>query len=75
MPARQPLSSGGVRTTPSTTTKTLLPVASHSSPRVLANTASTARCALARASAMTLSAYEVVLSPAVPRARCAPTAP
>ena len=65
MPARHPLSSGGVRTTPSSTTNTLLPVASHSSPRVLANMASRAPCPLAKARATTLSAYDVVLSPAV----------
>ena len=65
IPARQPLDRGGVLTTPSTTTKTLLPVASHSSPRVLANSASTAPCSFAAARAMTFSAYDVVFSPAV----------
>ena len=42
MPGSRPESAGGVSTTPSTTTKTLLPVHSHSSPRVLAKTASMA---------------------------------
>ena len=52
-------------TTPSMTTNTLEPVPSHSSPRVLPKIASDAPRALAQASATTLSAYEVVLSPAV----------
>ena len=56
MPARHPLSSGGVRTTPSATAKMLLPVPSQSSPRVLAKIASVPPFSLAWASAMTFSA-------------------
>ena len=55
-PSRQPADAGGVRTRPSCTTNTLDPVASHRSPRVLANTASLASCAWAKASARTFSA-------------------
>ena len=64
-PARQPLESRGVSTSPPTTTKTLLPVHSESRPVVSASTASDAprRCASARATAF--SAYDVVFSPAM----------
>ncbi len=64
-PSRQPLDAGGVRTTPSRTTKTLDPVASHNSSRVLGKMASPAPCSCAYASARTFSAYEIVFSPAV----------
>src|SRR5690349_12183363 len=63
-PNRQPESAGGVVTTPSRTTKTFEPVASHSSPRVLQNNASCAPRASAYASARTFSAYEIVFNPA-----------
>ena len=56
MPSSAPESAGGVTTTPSMTTKTLEPVPSHSSPRVLPKIASDAPRALAYARATTLSA-------------------
>src|SRR4051794_31362588 len=64
-PAKQPADSGGVTTVPSKTQKTLVPVPSHRLPAVLAKIASLAPRSAAYASAITLSAYDVVLSPAV----------
>ena len=64
MPGKHPLLNAGVSSRPCTTTNTLDPVPSHSSPRVLANKASPAPSSCARASATTLSAYDVVLRPA-----------
>ena len=46
------------------TTNTFVPVPSHSSPRVLASTASEAPAAWARCRAMTFSAYDVDFTPA-----------
>src|SRR5439155_277393 len=54
-PRRQPEDSGGVRSTPAVTTKTFVPVPSHSSPRVLAKIASPAPAAVAIARARTFS--------------------
>ena len=63
--AGSPTSPVGVATTPSRTTNTLEPVASHSSSRVLAKIASLAPRSCAYASARTFSAYDVVFRPAV----------
>ena len=65
IPARQPLASGGVTSSPSIPTKTLLPVPSQSSPTELAKIASAAPRSWAYRNAITLSAYDVVFSPAV----------
>ena len=54
-PSRHPDDSGGVRSTPALTTKTLVPVPSHSSPLVLAKIASPAPASLATARARTFS--------------------
>ena len=64
IPARQPLASVGVRSSPSTTYQTLVPVPSHRLPARLAKIASVAPRSRAWARATTFSAYEVVLSPA-----------
>ena len=64
MPARQPLDSGGVTSSPPRSTKTLDAVPSHRSPTVLASTASSAPRRYASETATTFSAYDVVLRPA-----------
>src|SRR3954447_16282567 len=63
-PATHPLSSVGVRSSPSTTQKTLDPVPSQRFPARLAITASPAPRSCAWASITTFSPYDVVLSPA-----------
>src|SRR6266545_1073177 len=62
-PASAPDSSVGVTSSPSYTQKMFEPVPSHRCPIVLAKIASLPPCRLAWASAITFSAYEVVLRP------------